>query len=163
MPHVAYLACFNLMCESFLVVGNRIQMYDYRKEANSVATPREAGNIIHSKLAPLFQGFYFTVTSDRGIGVEFARMSSDDYIKRQWRNDPTLPDSNMRCVVIIAPSTLGFGAWQDLNVGFGGTSDEIKDLKSRGVSIRRASGLTPEAAVASVIKWFEKNAAKLKG
>lgn len=120
---------------------------------------------LHQKLAPLFSENHLKITGDRGILVEFARLDPDQYIKLQWtKGYESVPTSNMLCKVLIVPGSTGSSAWQDLSVRSGNASGVDQELKENGVTPpRKQAGLTPEKAVASVIKWFTANAQKLRG
>lgn len=126
-----------------------------------VSTPELAARVIESKLSSLFSGAHFKVEHQRGVGIEFARIEPEQHAKLTVTGKQ--PGPNMRCRIVLAPDVHGSSAWQNLNVKFGGTPDEIREMKDAGVNLRRMSGATPEKAVDTVIKWFTANASKLKG
>jgi hypothetical protein len=100
-----------------------------------------------------------------GVAVEVSRHGTDeDYARAQVTSGWTV-GPNVRTVVSISAGTMFGDRWENgpLSVTLQGRKEDQEEVRSVGVTLRRASGLTHEQAFKKVVDFFKKNAAKLQG
>lgn len=139
--------------------------YDRRYAAQAIPDAATAAKVIEDALAPLFRGgdVVFKVSHARGVGIDFARMDEEAWLKKFY-SDPEFARTSPENVIVsvsIRPEMMSVG-WSDLSVVLANRDKAEATLKRLGISFRRAHGLTGEKAVETVVKWFRKNADALK-
>jgi len=125
----------------------------FRSALADVSTPVAAADYLRAELAGMFPGHYIKVVGERGVSIAVGRLSEDDYAREQLQTKYTNPP-NLLVKLLIVPS-IGSGQWADLFVR---PAIDNPELKQVGIKpIRKMSNLTPEKAVAAVLKWFKTN------